>query len=678
VKTLFTSVTFFLLLASLTFSQSEYEIRSAVDSLKYVIATTKDDSIKIEAYTAWDDLIYLSDPDLDVELNQRIDAIASFQLSKNISKSRQLYFKEQKAAANNIIGIFYEDRGVYPLALKFHTQSLKIRTELKDELAMASSYNNLGILYTDFGDTSLAFMYYRKAIKIWEKHEDYKGLGNVYSNVGLVYTNNKLFDKALTYYNKGLVNFTKAVDSIGIGLIYFNIATTNVKQNNLDTARHYFMECLEINTRLNYHDRVSSCLSQLAYLENLEGEKLKASNPNQAREYYLKGKALSLKALHFAELSNTPSNIIDGANQLYGSLKGLKQYKEANEVLEFWKDQEDSLRIAGNSAELINQKFQFEYDQQVARDSIQIAEQKKVVAAELEKEKTQRYALYGGLFLLLVFGGFIYNRFRKSQMQNNIIQEQKLVVMEKNAEIMDSINYAKRIQAAILPPQSLMDELLPQNFVLYLPKDIVAGDFYWIQRLENEVLLAAADCTGHGVPGALVSVVCNNALNRAVKEFSESEPGKILDKTREIVIDEFSKSDENVKDGMDIALCRIGAQSIAFAGANNPLWILRNGEIIEIKADKQPVSNYDYKKSYTTHKMNLEKGDMLYLFSDGYVDQFGGEKGKKFKAKALKELIISMANLSLDEQKQTLKEAFDKWKGFGEQVDDVCVIGVRC
>lgn len=677
-KTLLKTLVLVLFLTNVAYSQSEYEIRSAVDSLKYVIATTRDDSVKIEAYRVWDDLIYLSDPELDLELNQKIDAIASFQLSKKIPQSRQRYFKERKASANNIMGIFYEDRGVYPLALKFHNESLKLSTELNNELAIGDSYNNLGILYTDFGDSSLALSYYKKAIVIWEKHKSYNSLGNVYSNVGLVYTNNEIYDKALMYFDKGLVNFKHAGDSLGIGLIYFNIASTNVKLNNLETARLYFEKCLEINQKLNYFDRVSSCYSQIAFLENKEAEKQISSNPNQAKQHYLNAKPLSEKALHYAELSSTPDNIIDGANQLYASLKGLELYKEANEVLEFWNNQEDSLRIAGNKAELLNQKFQFEYDQQVARDSIKMVEQKKVTAAELEKEKTQRYALYGGLFLLLVFGGFIYNRFRKSQMQNSIIQEQKLVVMEKNAEIMDSINYAKRIQAAILPPQSLMDELLPQNFVLYLPKDVVAGDFYWIQKLGDEVLLAAADCTGHGVPGALVSVVCNNALNRAVKEFEETEPGKILDKTREIVIDEFSKSDENVKDGMDIALCRIGKHSVAYSGANNPLWILRKGEVIEIKADKQPVSNYDYKKPYTTHVIDLEKGDMLYLFSDGYVDQFGGEKGKKFKAKALKELMISMANLSLDDQKRTLKEAFDKWKGFGDQVDDVCVIGVRC
>jgi serine phosphatase RsbU (regulator of sigma subunit)/ligand-binding sensor domain-containing protein len=256
-------------------------------------------------------------------------------------------------------------------------------------------------------------------------------------------------------------------------------------------------------------------------------------------------------------------------------------------------------------------------------------------------------------------------------------EKQRDLVNEKNREITDSIQYAKRIQSAILPPDKVVKEYLKESFILYKPKDIVAGDFYWMENIEQKILFAAADCTGHGVPGAMVSVVCNNALNRSVREYGLTDPGEILDKTREIVIQEFEKSDEEVKDGMDIALCSIEGNQLKYAGANNPLWLIRKGEIIETKANKQPIGKFDTPLPYTTHTFELQKEDSVYIFSDGYVDQFGGVKGKKFKAKAFRTLLLSVQDQSMEKQKIIIDEAFENWRGNVEQVDDVCLIGVR-
>jgi serine phosphatase RsbU (regulator of sigma subunit) len=198
-----------------------------------------------------------------------------------------------------------------------------------------------------------------------------------------------------------------------------------------------------------------------------------------------------------------------------------------------------------------------------------------------------------------------------------------------------------------------------------------------MEHMDNKVLFAAADCTGHGVPGAMVSVVCNNALNRSVREHRLTKPGQILDKTREIVIQEFEKSDEVVKDGMDIALCSLEGKILEYAGANNPLWIIRNGEILETKANKQPIGKFDNSEPFTTHTFELQKGDNIYIFTDGYVDQFGGEKGKKFKAQAFRELLLSYQEKIMEEQKTIIDETFEKWRGDLEQLDDVCIIGVR-
>ena len=194
-------------------------------------------------------------------------------------------------------------------------------------------------------------------------------------------------------------------------------------------------------------------------------------------------------------------------------------------------------------------------------------------------------------------------------------------------------------------------------------------------------MLAAADCTGHGVPGALVSVICNNGLNRSVREYKITEPGKVLDKTRDLVIEVFEKSDEEVKDGMDISLCGICLKTnmLQWSGANNPLWIIKKGtrEIIEFKANKQPIGKYAEPKPFTTHNIQLNKDDCIYIFTDGYQDQFGGEKGKKFKASKLKELLISIQHENMEKQLDLINNAFETWKGTLEQIDDVTIIGIK-
>jgi ligand-binding sensor domain-containing protein/serine phosphatase RsbU (regulator of sigma subunit) len=267
----------------------------------------------------------------------------------------------------------------------------------------------------------------------------------------------------------------------------------------------------------------------------------------------------------------------------------------------------------------------------------------------------------------------------KIEISHQKTQRQKAIIETAHSEIKDSINYAKRIQTAILPSDKLFKASLPKSFVFYLPKDIVAGDFYWMESRENQTIFAAADCTGHGVPGAMVSVICNNGLNRAVREFGLSEPGQILDKTRELIISEFEKSEEEVKDGMDIALCSLENKTLKYAGAHNPLWIIQKAgeEVIEIKADKQPIGKYAEEKPFTTHQVDLQDGDTVYIFSDGFVDQFGGDKGKKFKAKNFKQFLLSIADQPIEKQKQSIQKAFEDWKGQLEQLDDVCVIGVR-
>ncbi|PKR81912.1 hypothetical protein CW751_00825 [Brumimicrobium salinarum] len=307
------------------------------------------------------------------------------------------------------------------------------------------------------------------------------------------------------------------------------------------------------------------------------------------------------------------------------------------------------------------------------------------------------YLLYVILFVLIIYlvtKVSIYRIKQKNKSLENIVNErtkeiaeknktlehQKNEISEINSDLLGSINYAKRIQNTILPSKTNLDNMFKSYFVLYLPKDIVSGDFYWAQKFDEQLIWAAVDCTGHGVPGAFVSIVGNNTLIRATKEFGLRNPAKILDKQRELVIEAFkNEGHQHVKDGMDLALVALNPKTLQleYAGANNPLVIVRNKEIIEFKADKQPIGEFVKMKPFTNQTIQLQTGDCIYLYSDGFVDQFGGDKNKKFKSKPFKKLLCEISHLPMEQQHKALKEALDNWRGDQAQVDDICIFGVR-
>jgi len=390
--------------------------------------------------------------------------------------------------------------------------------------------------------------------------------------------------------------------------------------------------------------------------------------------------------------------------------------------------------IAGQLAELA---VKFENEKQAKQIAILQKDQEmndlKIQAKDdeiSERESTITLFTFGGIIvgILLVFivrSNVLRKKANKElatqkdiiSAQKDEVENQKHLVEEKQREILDSINYAKRLQEAIFPPFAFINESVPENFILYQPKDVVAGDFYWAESKDNNFFIAAADCTGHGVPGAMVSVVCSNALNRTVNEFGITDTGKILDKTRELVLETFAKGNAEVKDGMDISLLCIDKQNnkAFWSGANNPLWYVKSAvtpnsinsavtssevekstdsgldsarpntkvasnasaALVEIKADKQPIGKSDHSKPFTTHEITLQEGMLFYLFTDGYADQFGGPKGKKFKYKQLEELLLDISTKDMTTQQHILLDQLSKWKGDLEQIDDVCVIGVR-
>ena len=292
---------------------------------------------------------------------------------------------------------------------------------------------------------------------------------------------------------------------------------------------------------------------------------------------------------------------------------------------------------------------------------------------------------WGGLLLLVSFCIYTFRKYISQRRYTLKLKEEAQIkdrearerLEEKNKEILDSINYAKRIQSAILPSNRAVKAYLKDSFVLYKPKDVIAGDFYWLEYHDNKTYFAAADCTGHGVPGAMISLVCNNALNRSVREYNLTDPGKILDNTKELVVEEFGHSEENVKDGMDIALCCIEGNKLKYAGAFNPLWMVRDNKLTKIGADRQPIGSFEYSKPFKSHEIQLKKGDSIYVFSDGFVDQFGGARGKKYKSLKFQDFLLSIQEENMRKQRELLNKEIEDWRGDLEQIDDICIMGVR-
>jgi serine phosphatase RsbU (regulator of sigma subunit) len=303
------------------------------------------------------------------------------------------------------------------------------------------------------------------------------------------------------------------------------------------------------------------------------------------------------------------------------------------------------------------------------------------------------YTAYALLLAGFFYGGIKLNsrrlRAANISLQKTIndatleIRKQKEQIEDKNKDITDSIRYAKRLQTAILKPETALGSYFDDGFILFKPKDIVSGDFYWFEKFGNLSLIAAADCTGHGVPGAFMSIIGCNLLSQTVNEHAITKPAAILNSVNKGLSKVLQQRSEevSVKDGMDIALCVFNSETmmLEYSGAYNPMWLIREGNLIEFKADKFPVGAFldNQVRIFTNHEMPVQKGDLVYLFSDGFADQFGGPEGKKFKYKALKKLILDNYQKSASVQKNIFDEVFEEWMGGLEQVDDVLLMGVK-
>lgn len=570
------------------------------------------------------------------------------------------------------LGNNYNKQGKIEKAISLYEESVLIAKKVKSK-STGYIIANLAMIYNNSNRIDEALNFLNEALKYDEVSSNDLQKAKIYSDQAVIFKKKlKNYQKALFYHNKSLSIHQKITNEKGIASELSNIGKIHLESNNPDTlkALEYIRKSLNINLKINYVNGISSDFEKLSELYFSQLKKDSAL-------------IFGIKAYNFALNSENPTRIKDASkilSKIYNFNKDYKNaffyYKEAEKMTDSLKNKENTFALAKTEAKL-------QYENEKELENIKHRSELKLKEKEKEKQALYKQFFIIGSLLLAIILGFIARQLYKSTKQKKEIEETNLKLEEQHNEITSSIVYAQRIQNAILPLVGELQETFSNSFVAYQPKDIVSGDFYWIEESKNKIHLAVADCTGHGVPGAMVSVICNNALNRSVREFKLRKTNEILNKAREIVIQEFEKSGEDIKDGMDVSLISIDFESkkLEFSGANNPVWIVRKQEnkleLIELKGDKQPIGNYVNAFPFTTKDFDLIEGDSIYLSSDGYADQFGGEKNKKIKTANFKKLLISLNHLDMNIQQEKLQDFFDNWKGENEQLDDVCVVGIK-
>jgi serine phosphatase RsbU (regulator of sigma subunit) len=582
--------------------------------------------------------------------------------SQELSKLLNYPIGNATSLANE--GFCYVQITNYELALEKLFAALTIFTEQKNELGIAKVHYNLCLIYSRISDIDNALESINITIGYYQKENNDFELARCYFQMGHLYRLLKDNASAIEYHKYGVELNLKIKNSageaaslMGLGLVYLQLMA-------YEQCSECLLRSLSIQERIQDWRGYAASLNAYMTLCQATGKF------EEAEKSALKGIELE------TELGDKMgiSRLMVGLGKVYFEQKKIDLAEEKTlEALDI--AVKINLRIAIAPAHLLLSeifKFKGDFEQALKHHQLFFKVNEEMVNTDAAV-KAKSYQLLGKIENADKEAEI--NRLKNVELKNAFEE-----IREKNREITASITYALRIQTAILPPQKIVEHYFENSFILYKPKDIVAGDFYWMETVDDLILFAACDCTGHGVPGAMISVLGHNALNRAVREFKLTQPAAILDKTAEILIENFSKGEEDINDGMDVSLCAYNPKTkmLQWAGANNPLWLIQNGELIEIKANKQPIGLHENYKSFTNHQYHLNTGDSLYLFSDGFADQFGGTNGqKKLTKKRFRELILSIRDKSLYQQGIELENFIIEYKRKVEQIDDILVIGLR-
>jgi serine phosphatase RsbU (regulator of sigma subunit)/uncharacterized protein HemY len=639
-------------------------------------------------------------------------------------KSKPINEKEENwlsgAKYNYLVGLVYHIQSKYTEAIKYYTKSLDFYKSLSDNNNLINCYSNIGVAFYNLGNYEKALENYFISLKISEETKDSIHIAGLYSNIGAVCMEQEKLEDALDYYTKANYIATQIDSKSNIADTYRNIGEIYIEERKFDSVEIVYNKAFDIYKELN--DMRGEVIILNKFGRNYYQQTEYTDSESKKRELFK-------KSLDFYNKSLTLNNEVNEKEEKINSYLGIgevylekKQYQKAIRYLNkaekmaeeieslvyiksiqenlskanagigdfkkayyshvLFKNLYDSLKNDENIEVLTQTRMQYEFDKQQKEQEFIQAQKDLEYKQKQKRERLIRIFILIGLVIVSAFSIQMMRSYQRKKRDNELLEEQKEEIEKQKQEITDSIIYAKRIQTAILPTPSWVNTNLPEHFILFRPRDIVSGDYYWMNKIDNKIIVAAADCTGHGVPGAFMSMLGVSFLNEIVNKNNIVQPNIILNQLRSQVkhtLDQTGKEGE-AKDGMDIALCVMDIENMVlqYAGAYNPLYLFRNGELLETKADRMPIGIYiREKESFTNNEIKLEKGDTFYIFSDGYADQFGGEKGGKFKTKAFKQLLADIQSKSMEEQHEILNKTIDEWRGDIEQIDDIIVLGIR-
>jgi serine phosphatase RsbU (regulator of sigma subunit)/tetratricopeptide (TPR) repeat protein len=603
----------------------------------------------------------------------RLDKIASgeqkfdssiYYAKQALEIATELNWTKGMGVANIDAGVSYWYMGNYTESLNMNYAALGLFQKIDDQKGISQAYNNMGIVYASQKNFNKALECYLITLTIKKQLGDTKSTSSTLINIGSAYDNLKEYDKAFVYYREALTLKRTMGDKRGEGICMLNIGQAHVKVGNMDSALYYLDESLKIRRSINDRRGICSSLSTLGSLHTTLGHFA------VAEKYLLEADSIS------EELGT-----VDLSAQIYDQLAGLYdttgRYKEALDAFRMYASLMDTIDLeeSRRNADKVDMTIAFE------TEKLEMQKEQDIKDALAEEEKSQRLIWIIGisvvLAIVIIFSIFLFTRLNIIRRQKSIIERQKIVVEEKSKEVFDSINYARRIQYTLLAQENYLIAHLKDHFVFFQPKDIVSGDFYWASAQDDKFYLAVCDSTGHGVPGAFMSLLNISFLNEAIAERKMTQPAAILDFVRDKLI--FNISQDGNKDGMDAVLMCIDRKekTITYAGANNSPVIVGKLGTIDCEGDRMPVGLSEKMQPFNQHTLQLNENDIVYIFTDGYADQFGGDKGKKYKRSKLLEKLASMSNQGMQLQKDTLSAEFQAWKGNLEQIDDVLVVGIR-
>jgi serine phosphatase RsbU (regulator of sigma subunit)/tetratricopeptide (TPR) repeat protein len=585
--------------------------------------------------------------------------------------------RDTKMEATIIQGIAnaYYSKGINEKAMSNYMASLRLREKIADSSGIANSMMGLSIVYNDMNRDDLALDYALRALGIKERLGDKRTASWLLNNIGSSYLSLRDTVSALQHFNRSVAIKKELGDEYGLATTYNNIAAIHLGRKNTAEALNFYQQAYKLRMRLNPEDHHVHSINSSAI-----AQVFLATGKYDSAAFYTRLAIDEGKAANSYDALATPYKTMSEL---------LARQGEFSEALNYL-----NLHLAARDSILNTQTNELMTEMASRYENEKKEQQLEHQQTEIAKQKQLKNMLLVIILLIILFAAVIfavvYSGYRNKKRANALLSQknaeielQKAMVDEKNKDITDSIVYARRIQQAILPSHEYIRNLLPESFVLFLPKAIVSGDFYWIEKKGSKVFIAVVDCTGHGVPGAFMTFMAYSLLNEAVMERGLERPDAILNEMRSTLNRMLRQKNDAaaLRDGMDISLCAIDLSSLSleYAGAFNPLWVARKGSMMEISADKQPVGVYneDGEQPFTHNYMKLEHGDMVYMFTDGYADQFGGRKGKKFKYRQLNELLLRCSALPAKDQQHLLESTLADWKGKLEQVDDICITGIR-